>query len=105
MKYYSYDQEQILFNLEKSGSIDVSVDADDIGTYNFLEQEGLISRKSLVNRTITFTLSKSGVAYLRSLRIDAKRYNDPLKLSKIALVLSAIAIAVSIASTVLNLCL
>ena len=102
MKYYSKEQQEILNALLFQDTISVSSDNSNEAFY-YLERERLIRRISLKNRVITYCLSAEGKAYLQSLAIDEERYHKPLRLSKIAIAISALSLVVSIAAVVIGL--
>lgn len=103
MKYYSKQQHSILLKLSQDGTCCVNI--DDISNASdvyYLEREQLICRTSLKNRVITYELTPDGKAYLESYRVDDKRYEKSLRYSRIALILSAVAIVVSVCTALLG---
>lgn len=103
MKYYSKQQHSILLKLSQDGTCCVNLDdtliADD---FYFLERERLIYRISLSNRVITYGLTADGKSYLASHNVDDNRYKRSMRYSRIALILSAVAIVVSVCTALLG---
>lgn len=101
MKQYSRNQQ---FLLEQLSRDHICVSADSVNEdLRYLEQERLIVRASLQNRIITYKLSAKGEAYLEERFIDKDRYEKAYKRSTIALVISGLALIVSLASFVTSL--
>lgn len=101
MKQYSKNQQLLLEELSCSP---ITASADNINDdLRYLEQERLIVRVSLQNRIITYKLSAKGEAYLEEHFIDKVRYEKAYKRSTIALVISGLALLVSLASFVTSL--
>lgn len=101
MKQYSRNQQFLLEQLSRE-HISVSADAvnDDL---RYLEQERLVVRVSLQNRNITYKLSAKGEAYLEEHFVDKDRYEKAYRRSTIALIISGLALIVSLASFVTSL--
>lgn len=103
MKYYSRQQHSILLKLSQDGTYHVNIDDTVTASdFYFLERERLICRTSLKNRIITYELTPDGKAYLESYSVDDKRYEKSLRYSRIALILSFVAIVVSVCTALLG---
>lgn len=95
MKIYSKTQESILNSILVDGCHVISVDSKN-DDYYYLEKEGLIYRKSLVNRHFTYCLTAAGKSYLEELKVDRWRFNFPTVLSVIAISIAVLSLIVAI---------